>query len=157
MNLTAGLAGLNTLKSLYEMAQKAIDSNDPEKLREAAGQMLEAAISARAQAALLQDERNAAVMELATLKAEIEKAQHFDDEAKNYTRERTHTGATVYREKDAPGQEGQSPYFCPNCFAHKQISMLNPAPRSNTMMGVCDYICAVCNTAMPLHPLRIKI
>lgn len=116
--------------------------------------MFDLAFAAREQTALLQEERNTAVIELATLKAEVEKAQHFDDEAKNYTRERTYTGATVYREKDAAGPQGQSPYYCPNCFAHKQVSILNPGAGEQTQRGVCNYTCPICSATMPLNPLH---
>lgn len=116
MILTDGIAALSSLKSIYEIARDVRNSNDPDKLRTAAAQMFDLALAAREQTAVLQEERNAALIELAALKTEIEQSQTFDKRAENYAREVTYTGATVYREKEAPGTQGKSPYFCPNCY-----------------------------------------
>lgn len=157
MALVTGLAAINSLKSLFEIARDVRDSQDPDKLRAAAAQMFDLALAAREQTAILQEDRNAAVAELTSLKADVEKSNQFDDEAKNYTRERTHTGATVYREKDSGGPEGASPYYCPNCFTHKQISILNPTTPQNIGIGVSMYSCPVCAVSMPLPRLRPKL
>ena len=154
MVLTEGIAALSSLRSLYEIARDVRNSNDPERLRTAAAQMFDLALAAREQTAALQEERNLAVTELATLKGEVEDTKRFDDEAENYARERTPTGATVYREKNAAGPQGQSPYYCPNCFGNKQLSILNPGPQENTRMGTCAYICPSCKIGMPLYVLR---
>jgi hypothetical protein len=154
MALTEGLAALSSIKSLSEFAREIKDSNDPEKLRAVANAVLDLAITARAQTALLQEERNAAVIKLTALEAKIEDAKRFDNESNNYVRERTHTGATVYREKDAGGPQGASPYYCPHCFAERRLSVLNPAKGENTRMGQCDYMCSACKTTMPLYVLR---
>lgn len=153
MSFTAGLSALGSLKSLYDLAREMRDSNDPDKLRIAAAQMFDLSLAAREQTAALQEERNAAVIELAALKAEIKQANHFDEKAENYTREITNTGATVYREKAAAGDESQSPYFCPNCFANKRLSILNPAPNSDQSWR-CNYICPDCDAATILPVLR---
>lgn len=155
MVVAEGIAALNSIKPLYELAQKMRSANDPEQLRAAAAQMFDLALAAREQTAALQEERNSAVIELASLKAEVEKAQGFDKSAENYARERTHTGATVYREKDSAGHQGASPYYCPNCFAQKQLSILNPAKGENTRLGQCDYTCAICKLTTPLNVLRL--
>jgi hypothetical protein len=155
MAIAEGIAALKSLRSLYEIAKDVRDSSDPEKLRAAAAQMFDLALAAREQTAALQDERNAAVEELAALKTEIEKAKHFDEQAENYTRELTHTGATVYREKDAGGADGQSPYYCPHCFSEKRVSMLNPA-KDGARSFEAIYACAVCKTTMPLYRLRVR-
>jgi hypothetical protein len=152
MALTEGLAALTSLKSLYEIAREVRDSTDVEKVRNAAAQMFDLALAAREQTALLQEERNAAVIELAALKAEIEKSNRFDDECKGYTRELNISGATVYREKESSGSQGKSPYYCPNCFAHKRISMLNPAS-SIDHAGELMYGCGVCKITVPLQKL----
>jgi hypothetical protein len=150
MALTSGLQALATLKPLYDLGREISDANNVEKLRFLAGQALEQAINARAQTALLQDERNTAVIELATLKAKIEEADRFEGKRENYARERTHTGATVYREKGSTGPQAESPYYCPNCFEHKRISILNPA---------VDYpadqrhLCPECHLIVPLPRL----
>jgi len=155
MAITEGIAALSSLKSLYEIARDVRNASDPEKLRAAAAQMFDLALAAREQTAALQEERNAAVTELAALKAEIKNAEHFDEQAENYARELTHTGATIYREKDAGGVEGQSPYYCPHCFSQKRVSMLNPI-REGDRGYEAIYGCSVCNTAMPLYRLRVR-
>jgi len=154
MAVAEGIAALNSLRNIYEIAKDVRNSNDTEKLRTAAAQMFDLAIAAREQTALLQEERNSAVVELAALKAEIEKSQRFDDEAKNYARELTESGATVYREKNAAGSQGKSPYFCPNCFADKRISIMNPAKWADTGRFECDHACGLCKLHMPLYVLR---
>ena len=153
MVIATGLQALATLKPLYELGREISDATNTEKLRALAGEALEHAINARAQTALLQDERNSAVTELAALKREIENAKRFDDRAENYTRERNDTGATVYREKDSGGREGKSPYFCPHCFANKKISMMNPAGEPSGWR--VPFLCPSCKTVIPLHGLRI--
>jgi hypothetical protein len=147
----AGTLALTSLRSLYDISKDIRNSSDPEKLKIAAGQMFELAIAAREQVAALQEERNAAVTELTALKAEIEKADRFDEKAEAYTRERNGSGAVIYREKDAGGPQGQSPYFCPNCFGNKKLSMLNPAKGANTRLGVYDFACGACGNVMPLQ------
>ena len=154
MALTEGIAALTSIKPLYEFAREIKDSNDPEKLRGIASAVLDLAITARAQTALLQEERNAAVIKLAALEAEVEKAKRFDNEAEGYARECTQTGATVYREKGAGGTNGKSPYYCPHCFSDKRLSILNPAKGENTQIYYCDYTCSACKTTMPLYVLR---
>jgi hypothetical protein len=101
-----GVAALNSLRSLYEIAKSARNSNDPEKLRADAALMFDLAFAAREQTAALQEERNAAVIELAALKAEIEKAKRFDEQAVNYARVRTSSGTTIYGERDSDRSEG---------------------------------------------------
>jgi hypothetical protein len=155
MALTEGIAALTSIKPLYEFAREIKDSNDPERLRGIASAVLDLAITARAQTALLQEERNAAVIKLAEFEAQIENSKQFDQYAENYVRELTHTGATVYREKGAGGTEGQSPYFCPHCFSEKRVSMLNPiGPAGNNYEAT--YSCPVCKTTMPLYRLRVR-
>jgi hypothetical protein len=154
MAIAEGLAALNSIRSLYEIAKEVRNSNDTEKLRAAAAQMFDLALAAREQTAALHESKIAAMAELAALKAEIEKAKRFDQEAEYYTRERTETGATVYREKDAAGPQGQSPYFCPTCFGDKKLSILNPAKGQNTRLAQCDHACATCKTTMPLAVLN---
>jgi hypothetical protein len=155
MVIATGLQALATMKPLYDLGQQIRAANSVEKLRVHAEEALEHAVNARAQTALLQDQRNAAVLELATLKAEIEKAKRFDDHAENYTRERMHSGATVYREKDAGGREGQSPYFCPHCFGNKELQVMNPAAGANTNIHTFPYSCPKCRATTPLPKLRL--
>jgi hypothetical protein len=152
MTVTGGIAALSSLKSLYDLVEEIRRSNDPERLRAAASQMLDLVLSARAQTAALQEERNSAVIELTTLKAEIEQASRFDDEAKNYTRELTPTGAFVYREKGSSGAQGPSPYYCPHCFLNKRISILNPASLS-TLDPVIAHRCRACDAVTQLPRL----
>jgi hypothetical protein len=154
MALTEGLAALSSIKSLSDFAREIKDSNDPEKLRAVASAVLDLAITARAQTALLQEERNAAVIKLAAFETEVEKAKRFDDQAEGYARERTHTGATVYREKGSTGAKAPSPYYCPHCFSEKRLSVMNPAKGTATGRYECDYACPVCKTTMPLYVLR---
>jgi len=116
--------------------------------------MFDLALAAREQTAALQEERNAAMVELAALKTEIEQSKQFDADKENYVRERNWTGATVYREKDSAGPQGQSPYYCPSCFAKKQISILNPV--KSTATASTDYGCAVCKAVTPLLKLRVQ-
>lgn len=153
MAIAEGLAAISSLKPLYDLAREMRDASDPEKLRVAASQMFDLALAAREQVALLQEQRNAAVIELTALKAEIEKADAFDKKTENYTRERTHSGATVYREKESSGPEGESPYYCPNCFGHKKLSILNPTGGKGEYRSDLVYGCAICKTAMPLPKL----
>ncbi|MBV8800076.1 MAG: hypothetical protein JO208_09745 [Alphaproteobacteria bacterium] len=153
MAITTGIAALATMKPLYDLGQQIRAANSVEKLRVHAEEALEHAINARAQTALLQDERNAAVIELAALKAEIEKAKRFDDEAENYTREGTVTGATVYREKDSAGPQGRSPYYCPNRFRDRELRIMNPARGANTRLAVFEYACTRCNMTTELPRL----
>jgi hypothetical protein len=154
VTLTAGLSALNSVNSLYEMVRDIRDSNDPEKLRASAGQMFELAFAAREQVAILQEERNAAVIELAALEAEVEKMKRFDQQVENYTRERTHSGATIYRENGSAGPEGHSPYFCPHCFSNKELQIMNPAAGANTMIHTFEHKCPRCKTMIPLPKLR---
>jgi len=154
MALTVGIAALNSLKSLYDLVEEVRNSNDPERLRAAASQMVDLALTARGQTAALQDERNAAVIELAALKAMIEQSDRFDEKAKDYTRERAETGATVYREKNSAGPQGQSPYFCPKCFSDKCVSIMNPAAGVNTYPHKIAYTCGRCATTTELPKLR---
>lgn len=154
MALAEGVAVFNSLRSLYEIASSVRNSNDPEKLRIAAGQMFDLALAAREQTSVLQDERNAAVAELASLKAEIKQAQKFEEESKDYTRECNQTGAFIYRQKGSAGAEGQSPYFCPNCFSNGKLKMLNPTPGAEIQMWKCTFGCPECKVIIPLSTIR---
>lgn len=155
MALTTGLAALATMKPLYDLGKQISDANNVEKLRALAGEALEHAINARAQTALLQDERNAAVIERDALKRQIEEAERFDEQVENYVRERDrNTGATVYREKGSTGPQGESPYYCPNCFAHKKLSILNPAPTFDSHGWRVTYGCPICKMLTDLHRLQ---
>jgi hypothetical protein len=154
MVIGEGVAALKSLRSLYEIAKEVRDSNDPDKLRAAAGQMFDLAFAAREQAATLQEERNEAVEELAALKANIEAAKRFDEKAVGYVRERNRTGGFVYREKGPPEGKDHSPYFCPNCFENKKFSMLNPAAGSNHMLPSITFVCPNCKMQTQLAPIR---
>ena len=89
--------------------------------------------------------------ELAALEAKIEKAQRFDEEAKDYTRQRNSTGAFVYREKPIPESDAPSPHFCANCFGQKKLSVLQPEKGENTAYHTVNYGCPVCRAVMPLQ------
>jgi predicted RNA-binding Zn-ribbon protein involved in translation (DUF1610 family) len=150
MAIAEGVAALTSLRSLYEVARDVRNSTDPEKLRAAAAQMFELAISAREQTAALQEARNAAMAELAALKAIIEKAENFDEKAKGYTREFNASGAFIYREKGVAEAEGYAPYFCPNCFDHKDLSMLQPKEAPSGTFTTQLFGCPKCGTKIPL-------
>jgi hypothetical protein len=152
MVVAEGIAALSSLRSLYEIARDVRNSNDPERLRAAAGQMFDLAFAAREQVAALQEERNAALIKLASLETEIEKAKRFDDHAENYARELTTTGAFVYREKESPESQGPSPYYCPHCFSNKRLSMLNPSS-ATPWEEVQAHRCPACNAMMQLQKL----
>lgn len=156
MAIVTGLQALATMKPLYELGRQIADANSVDKLRALAGEALEHAINARAQTALLQDERNAAVIERDALKTTIEDTRRFDEQAENYVRERDRdTGATIFREKGSTGgPKGESPYYCPNCFAHKKVSILNPAPAKDNHGWRVTFACAVCKMATDLHKLQ---
>ena len=149
--VATGAAALTSLRSLYEIAKEIRNANDAEKLRVAAAQMFDLALAAREQVAILDEERNSAVAELAALKTSVEQAQAFDEEAKYYARQRNPSGAFVYREKPIPESGAPSPHYCVNCFGNKKLSVLQPAKGENTLMGVCDYACPVCKVVMPLN------
>jgi len=154
MTVLTGLAALTSMKPLVDLGLEIRDATNVEKLRALADEALQHAINARAQTALLQDERNAAVLNLAALEAEIEKAKAFDAEAKNYGREITRNGATVYREKDAGGIKASSPYFCPNCFSNKRISVMNPSAQANISSHTIAHDCSACSHSTQLPRLR---
>jgi hypothetical protein len=149
-----GTAALTSLRSLYDIAKDIRNSNDPDKLRVAAGQMFDLAIAAREQVAALQRERDEAVNELAALMAEVEKAKAFDAEKENYIRELTRTGTVVYREKDSAGPQGKSPYFCPNCFGDRKIAIMNPAKGANSRMAYVSFSCPKCSMTTEMEGLR---
>ncbi|HEY4112745.1 MAG TPA: hypothetical protein VGM17_01680 [Rhizomicrobium sp.] len=151
--LAEGVTALTSLRSLYEIAREVRNSNDPEKLRAAAGQMFDLAFAAREQFAALQEGRNAATTELNALKTEIERAKGFDEQARDYVRERTITGATVYREKDSSGPQGDSPYYCPRCFSDKRLAIMNPAKGANTSLDAFTHTCSNCSSATELPRL----
>lgn len=153
--IAEGVAALNSLRSLYEIAKSARNSNDPEKIRADAAQMFDLAFAAREQTAALQEERNAAMLELAALKAEVEKAKRFDEQRENYAREITHTGTTVYREKNSAGAQGQSPYYCPHCFGNKQLSILNPF--SPSIQREMVHTCPICGMKTLLPKLGATV
>lgn len=154
MTVTLGIAALNSIKSLSDLVEKVRNSNDPERSRGAASEMLDLALSARAQTAALQEERNAAVIELAALKAQIENANRFEEQSKDYARQITQSGATVYREQKLADDQSPSPYFCAHCFSNKKLSILNPAKGENTMQGRYNHTCTDCGATMPLNGLR---
>jgi hypothetical protein len=155
MPISEGIAALTSLKSLYELAREMRSANDPEKLRAAAAQMFDLALAAREQTAALQEERNAMMVELATLKAEIEKTKAFDTHAENYCRETTPSGATVYRESQAGRVKADSPYFCPNCFANKRVAIMNPGrDQKGHVYHTPVFDCSYCNHSTTLPRLR---
>lgn len=153
MTIAEGVAALTSVRSIYEIARDVRNSSDPEKIRIAAAQMFDLALAAREQTAALQEERNAAMTELAALKTKIEKTERFDKEAENYTLVRNPTGATVYREKDSTGAQGKSPYYCPNCFSNKKLVILNPVD-TNDHFPKCIHYCPACKASIPLYRLR---
>jgi hypothetical protein len=143
----AGTLALTSLRSLYDIAKDIRNSNDPEKLRIAAGQMFDLAIAAREQVAALQDERNAAVADLTALKTEVEKMQTFEAEAQNYERIRTDRGTFVYCEKGAPEPKSEAPKFCVQCFLNKKFSILQPNGESRIMDQ--QLRCGTCKAEIP--------
>jgi hypothetical protein len=149
--MATGAAALTSLRSLYEIAKDIRNANDADKLRMAAAQMFDLALAAREQVAILEEERNSAVVELAALKASVENAKAFDEEIKNYTRQRNYTGAFVYREKPIPGSDAPSPHYCANCFGKKKLSVLQPEKGSHAHLTVQIYACPECDTVMPLR------
>lgn len=144
MVLTAtAFAALNSLKSLYEIVRDVRDTNDPEKLRLAAAQMLELVLTARGEFALVQEDNLALKSEIQTLRGEIKKVAEFDAAAQSYKRIRIGGGSFVYVEvAEAETDQGQIPYTCPTCFGDKVITIMQPT--RNGSRG--EYTCPKCGT-----------
>jgi len=149
--LATGVAALQSVRSLYDIIKEVRDSSDPDKLRIAASQMFDLAIAAREHVAALEEIKNTAVAELAALKCEIEDRDRFDEEAKNYFREKNPSATFVFREKPSPDNQGDSTYYCPHCFRHRKISMMHP--KTDTDVGRTDatFACPECKSNFPLN------
>jgi len=137
MPIAEGLAALNSIKSLYEMIRDVRDSNDPERLRAAAAQMFDLALAAREQTAALQEERNAAMLELATLKT-------WETEKQRYEMKAPHMGATVYAPKLEMRGSDPPYWICANCYTQGMKRILYVA--SGGVMGINRWGCPECKT-----------
>lgn len=147
LTVATGTAALTSLKSIYEIAKDIRNSDDPEKLRVAAGHMFDLALAAREQVAALQDERNAAVADLTNLKTEVEKAKAFDAQTENYARVRNGKGAFMYMEKATANPESAAPKFCAQCFLNRRLSILQPNGQPSIHLQKLN--CGTCNVTIP--------
>jgi rubrerythrin len=147
MTPVEGLAALKSVKSIYDIAKEVRNSGDPEKLRVAAAQMFDLALSAREQTAALQEERNDALVANANLKQELSRMKSWEAEEGRYQLRAIYEGSFAYALK-TEANNGEPPHWlCPTCFQQRKKSVMQRGDYGG-MAGYYYWNCPVCKTTM---------
>ena len=131
MAITEAAAVVTTLKGAADLVDKLRGTDNREELRAGVASLADMLLGARTAAlklvedrALLIDERSALKDRINALESELALAVDFGENSEKYERFRTSSNKFVFREKNPPGGTAGNPFFCPQCFMNKHISIL---------------------------------
>ena len=143
--IAAGVAVFNTLKSLADIVRNVRETNDPDKLRNAASQMADMVLAAQKQAALFQQEYLAVAAKALALEKEVERLHAFNEKSEDYEKQpRGPFGTLVYVRKDSASPQADPETFCIHCFDNKKLSTLQPTAKEVGRERM--FLCPQCKT-----------
>ncbi|WP_068446050.1 hypothetical protein [Providencia heimbachae] len=154
----AGVGGFlkSALGTVKEIQDLHVDYATKEKTYELLDKMYEA----KNQLMGVQDLLISAKDRIIELENLIKQKENWAVEASNYKLLKTEAGSFVYTTIESSDDNKGSPYFCPNCYSKKEISLLHPSPTVVSHGQYFVYYCPNCNSEFKMHrtpPIKIDV